>query len=178
MVKRRRRSLDMGSIRIPLSSRKYRNLYTIIDEQDAEAVQRHTWVPLVRHGRSGTVYAKARIGQKTVLLHRFLMNPESGEYIDHIDGDGLNNQRRNLRVCSNSENLMNRGRNRNNTSGYKGVYWSKKDKSWVARLTVGGSVVWSGYYKDPIEAANAYDRKAREVCGEYAKTNADLGLIP
>jgi len=177
MVRRHRRSPDMGTVRIPLSSRKYPNLYTVVDEQDAEIVRRHTWVPFVRLDRSGTVYAKARVSGKSVFLHRLLMHPERGEYIDHIDGDGLNNQRSNLRLCSNSDNLMNRGLNSNNRTGYKGVSKSSAHR-WCARLMVNGETVWRESFDDPVEAARAYDRVAIEWRGEFARTNAAMGLLP
>jgi len=176
MVRRHRRSPDMGTVRIPLSSRKYPNLYAIIDDADAETVMRHTWVPFVRTDRSG-IYAKANVSGNLVFLHRFLMKPASGEYVDHVDGDGLNNVRSNLRLCSNSDNLMNRGLNSNNRTGFKGVSKSSAHR-WCARLMVNGETVWREYFDDPVEAARAYDRVAIEWGGEFAKTNAALGLLP
>lgn len=169
----------MSSVRIPLSSRKYPNLYTIVDEEDAERVMRHSWSPLVRANRRA-VYARARINGADVFLHRFLMNvSETHQQVDHIDGDGLNNTRANLRIVSNSQNLMNRGANSNNTSGFKGVFEHSQHRGrWCASVTKNGSTISCGCYSTPEAAAWAYDEAAINLVGEVALTNRALGLLP
>ena len=91
--------------------------------------------------------------------------------IDHIDGDGLNNRRANLRHCTNQENCRNQGLARNNRSGFKGVSWYPNSGKWVATIWDGKRKVFLGYYADPVEAARAYDAKARELFGEFARPN-------
>ena len=91
--------------------------------------------------------------------------------VDHLDGDGLNNQRSNLRVCTDSQNGANRGKQKNNKSGYKGVHWNKKTKKWAAQIQYHKKVLNLGYYSDIIEAAKAYDKKALELFGEFARLN-------
>ena len=103
---------------------------------------------------------------KTVLMHRFIAGAPDGMPVDHIDHQTLNNQDENLRVCTSSQNSFNQRRD-NNTSGYKGVDFYKKTRRWRAR--VGG--VDLGYFSSAEEAAHAYDKKAKELFGEFAHTN-------
>jgi hypothetical protein len=100
-----------------------------------------------------------------------LMLAPDGMDVDHINGDGLCNLRENLRLCTHSENLHNRGKQINNTSGYKGVYFHKQSKKFTAKIRLEGKTTSLGYYDSPIEAAQAYDAKAREIFGEFARTN-------
>ena len=92
-------------------------------------------------------------------------------HVDHINGNPLDNRKSNLRICTNAENQRNRGVNKNNTSGYKGVCWAKQNKKWKARIKHNGKLIHLGYYKDKEEAARAYDKKAKELHGEYAYLN-------
>lgn len=109
--------------------------------------------------------------KKQTSLHRFLTNAPSGMFVDHIDGDGLNCTDENMRVCTNAENLMNRGKQVNNTSGFKGVTWNKNAHKWKSRITSGGKERHLGYFLDPVDAALAYDAAAVELHGEFANTN-------
>lgn len=90
---------------------------------------------------------------------------------DHIDGNGLNNRRSNLRQASDSQQAAHRGLQVNNTSGYKGVSWRKDVAKWQAQIQVNGKRRHLGYFADPIEAAKAYDRAALEFQGEFAVVN-------
>lgn len=94
-----------------------------------------------------------------------------GEEVDHIDGNKLNNTRGNLRIASNAENKMNRDKQSNNTSGYKGVSFHKKYKKWRAIIGIQGKSIHLGYFSDAVEAAKAYDDSARKYHGEFARTN-------
>jgi len=114
--------------------------------------------------------------QQVMMLHRFILqNFDMSIEADHIDGNGLNNQKSNLRLCTHQENGRN-GRKRNNTSSkYKGVYWNKKEKKWMARTCYSekGKVIvkYLGSYTNEQEGALAYNKKAIELFGEYAKLN-------
>lgn len=111
-------------------------------------------------------------GKKTsIQMHRDIMKLTDTRLIDHIDGNRLNNQKDNLRICNNSENHMNRGKQRNNTSGYKGVTWHKKDKKWQAQIIKERKCYYLGSFVDPEDAARAYDKKAKELHGQFAKLN-------
>lgn len=92
---------------------------------------------------------------KYVSMHRLLLNAPKGMEVDHLDGDGLNNRRSNLRLCTHAENLCNVGPPRNNTSGIKGVSWYKRVRKWRVRITHLGKDIFAGYFSDRDDAARA-----------------------
>lgn len=96
----------------------------------------------------------------------------SGREIDHVNGDGLNNKRSNLRLASRSENLSNRGKTIKNTSGYKGVMASSG--KWMAQIKVHRCVIRLGVFESPEDAARVYDEAARKYHGEFAVTTSNL----
>jgi hypothetical protein len=91
--------------------------------------------------------------------------------IDHIDGNGLNNCKNNLRVVSNSYNQQNRHYQKKGTSKYRGVCWSKRDNNWIAAIKKDSKSYYLGQYNSEVAAAIAYDHKARELYGETAYQN-------
>ena len=97
-------------------------------------------------------------------LHRVILGEPEG-VIDHINGNPLDNCRQNLRVCTNQQNLFNRGKNSNNKSGYKGVSWNKQEQKWRAKIN--GKHL--GYFDSAEEAHRVYVRSAQELHGEYAR---------
>ncbi len=132
------------------------------------------------------------IKRKTLLMHRYILdlncdNTYTDQVVDHIDGNGLNNTKSNLRLCSRSENSCNKRLRSNSQTGYRGVterkptQYFKKDgvltihtlkKQWKAYITPKGKKrITIGYYKNIEEAAKAYDEKAKELFGEFAKLN-------
>ncbi len=113
------------------------------------------------------------VDKKTiVLMHRIVINAlASDPMVDHQNGNGLDNRRQNLRFCVNSENGGNRRKSKNNTSGYKGVCWNKRQKKYVGYIMKQHQNFFLGYFDTPEEAAQAYDARARELFGEFARTN-------
>jgi phosphoglycerol transferase MdoB-like AlkP superfamily enzyme len=104
-----------------------------------------------------------------ILMHRGILNPENSKLqVDHIDGNPMNNQRSNLRLCTNQENAFNKQIGSNNTSGYKGVYFTQN--SWVAKITKDGKNRYERF-DSKEEAKNAYNRKATKLFGEFALVN-------
>lgn len=108
---------------------------------------------------------------KTVRMHRELAKAMSLPHVDHQDGDGLHNWRENLRPCSCSQNQINRGPQRNNTSGFKGVSWHKVTQMWIATIRFQGKSKHLGCFPSPVKAAVAYDEKAFALFGDFAKLN-------
>lgn len=102
-------------------------------------------------------------------LHNII---SGGVLVDHIDGDPLNNRRANLRLATASENGMNRGKQSNNTSGYKGVVFDKQKGKWAARICANKKTHHIGYFDDPLSAALAYNKEAKQIHGNFANINA------
>jgi HNH endonuclease len=140
-------------------------LFATVDAADYEEVRKYRW-RAIRHGRNA--YAATRKNGRTVYMHRMFMRPRKGYVVDHIDGNGLNNRRCNLRVCTPAQNLANKGP-RGGSSPFVGVYRSK-DK-WVAHVMCRGKHYYVGAFADEVAAAKARDRKAYELHGQYAYLN-------
>ena len=143
----------------------------LIDEADWDLVRGYRWY--AQKGGS-TYYAQATIsreggGQRGILMHRLIIglnNPKI--HTDHIDGNGLNNRRDNLRACSRSENMHNRGAYATNMSGFKGVSWHKQRGKWQAQIKFNGKNRHLGLYSTPEEAHQAYCRAAIDLHGDFA----------
>lgn len=105
--------------------------------------------------------------QKILFMHRMLIGAEEGQYVDHVNGDTLDNRRCNLRFCSLSENQGNSKKRSHNKGKYKGVNWNKRNKVWTVK--VAGNHL--GSFRDELEAAKAYDAGARQHYGEFALVN-------
>jgi len=122
--------------------------------------------------------ARTRVGGrncKKVLMHRLIMNAQPTEDIDHHDGNGLNNRRRNLRPATVSQNLGNMRRLRSDgSSGFKGVHFVRKLGKWQARIQSQGKRVSLGCFATKELAAQAYDEAAKRIFGEFAATNAEM----
>jgi hypothetical protein len=107
-----------------------------------------------------------------VYMHRSVLRAPKGKLVDHRDMDGLNNLRSNLRIATQSENQRNR-RSSPHTSRYKGVSIYRGNR-WRAKIVLNGHQTHVGHFVDEVEAARAYDKKARELFGEFARTNFQI----
>jgi hypothetical protein len=105
------------------------------------------------------------------LMHRFVMDAPCGVEVDHRDGDGLNNTRANLRLCTHAEDCRNQGKTRGK-SRFKGVYWHRRGRKWCVFVGKGNYI---GLFKTEIEAALAYDAEARLRFGPFAALNFPVG---
>jgi hypothetical protein len=153
---------------IPLTQGKV----AIVDDEDFEKLNRYKW----NAGLIGNIwYAKRMVTsngrRKDMTMHRQLMKKPSGKFIDHINHDGLDNRRENLRICTRSQNNKNHRKLKNNTSGMNNVHWYKKSKKWMAYIKKDGKKTHLGLFIDKEEAGRAVDKKAKELFGEFAVLN-------
>lgn len=135
--------------------------YATVDDVDFEWLSQWKWT------YSGHGYVHRGDNGRKIYMHRLIAG---WDRVDHIDGNGLNNQRSNLRPTSIAENGRNRGANRNNTSGYKGVFRNSKS-TWSSRIVSDGKNKYLGSFKSKEEAALAYNEAALKYHGEFARLN-------
>jgi hypothetical protein len=150
---------------IPLT----RGLFAIVNAADYDWLSGFKW-----HATSGRkAYACFARKDKVIYMHRLIMNPPEGKFVDHVNGNSLDYRRCNLRNCTKAQNAWNRPAF-GGTSRFKGVH-RDKDGRWKAGIRVGGRQTFIGVFDDEVEAARAYDRKARELFGEFAYLNFPAG---
>ena len=141
-----------------------------IDVSDIPLVEGVRWTCLtkgtnsyaVRRGLVSGVYG-------TRLMPRLLIDAPKGLLVDHINMDGLDNRRANLRLATPSQNRCNAPKLRNNTSGYKGVSWNPVAKKWAANISFNRKPRTLGYFDTPEEAHAAYCRASAELHGEFSR---------
>lgn len=151
---------------IPLT----RGLVALVDDSDFEELNRWKWF---EDGRGYARRGEKRSGKLVaIFMHRVLLGADVGDLVDHIDGNGLNNTRANLRLCNHFQNMRNSKMRKNNTSGFKGVFWDKKNENWRARIRAGAGMINIGSFDTPEEAARHYDAAALRYHGEFARPNS------
>ena len=156
---------------IPLTQGKV----AIVDDEDYERLKGYSWQYNRKRGYAQRI-AEKNGKRAAVYLHREIMQPPPGMQVDHINGDKLDNRRNNLRIVTNQQNQYN-SKSRKGISKYKGVSWHKTAGKWRAYIGVDGKFKHLGLFTDEKEAALAYDRAARELFGEYAKTNFQKEMV-
>ena len=155
---------------IPLTQGKI----TIVDDDVYEWASQMNWYALAACD-SNIWYAARNVNvgkrQRIETLHRRIIGAIWKEKTDHRDGDGLNNLRSNLRICTHTENMRNRKLHRNSGSGLKGVSFEKKFHKYRARIRVNGHRIHLGMFQSPLQAAKAYNMAAVKYFGEFARPN-------
>lgn len=143
---------------------------TYVDDDVYEEVSKFNWRldPTNKHVVR-TIGPKNK--RRSLRLHRFVIKAQTGQLVDHIDGNTLNNTRDNLRFADKSTNGMNRDKQINNTSGYKGVTFHKQMNKWHAQLCCKGKQYSLGLFELAIDAAKAYNEAALLHFGEFARLN-------
>lgn len=141
----------------------------LVDDEDFVKLAQYKWVK----NPSGHVVRYVKSGSKltAILMHREILGAPDDKEIDHINGKAYDNRRANLRLCTHAENMKNRKRHKNNTSGYKGVWLRKATGKWEAAIRNDGKKVHIGTFANKLEAASAYNRAAIRLHGEFARIN-------
>jgi len=115
-------------------------------------------------------------GNKKIRMHRLIMDAPKNLEVDHINHDRLDNRKSNLRLCNRQNNGMNQSMQNGKSSIFKGVTWDKSRNKWQSKIFVNKKTIHLGRFDCEIEAAKAYDKKAKELFGEYSHTNKKEGL--
>lgn len=152
--------------KIPLT----KGAFAVVDDDMFDSLSQHHWF-LSSNGYAMRNCAIGNGKYSAMCMHRQILNLEKGDKkdVDHINMDHLDNRKENLRICTRSENMRNRGKNKNNKSGYKGVSWFARDSKWVAGIKHNGKRKYLGLFDDPALAHEAYKKVALELHGEFAK---------
>lgn len=139
----------------------------LVDSEDYQKVKEYNWCA-IKQGNS-QVRAMTKIEGKTTYLHSFILNHK--DMIDHINGHALDNRKSNLRICNQQQNSFNSRMPRTNTSGYKGVSFRKDIQKYCAYIVKDRKQYRLGCFQTKEEAAQAYNLKALELFGEFARLN-------
>lgn len=160
---------------VPLSLGRYhapQELFAVVDDEDYERVAAKQW--RLFYGNQNRMYA---VNGQGLLLHRFLLEAPRGLTVDHRNGNGLDNRRKNIRLATQSQNLANQSsrlvrKGRPTNSQFKGVTKLEgRPRPWRATISVDRKQHFLGYYADEVGAARAYDAAARLYFGDFAHTN-------
>ncbi len=148
-----------------------RGRVAMVDDADYGWLSQHKWTITISHGSFYAVRKLPRAeGRGTVYMHRAILGVPPGKEGHHIDRDGLNNQRGNLRIFSRSANQQAK-RLPQGSSQYQGVSWDGEAKKWRARISVNGHAKFLGRFSSEHDAARAYNREALESYGPDARVN-------
>lgn len=137
---------------------------TKIDIEEIEKCKIHKWSMYITQ-QKGIYIAKKSKENKSIYLHRYIMRCPSNKVVDHINHDTLDNRKRNMRIITHQQNIMNQKLNKNNTSGHTGVYLYKG--KWLSIITVNGKQIRLGYYENKEEAVKARKEAEKKYFGEY-----------
>jgi len=151
--------------------------HTLINEEDLDEVVARRWCINKKEEGKRTSYVRSTT--TSMKLHQLLLGePPEGQVIDHINGDGLDNRRENLRFCTQGENHANEAKRVGGSSDFKGVSFDASRQKWSAKLMVNGETKNLGRFDREVEAAMAYDKAAFAAFGNHARLNSTLFLTP
>ncbi len=145
-----------------------RGFVGLADPSDITAVSDHVWhANFPKHARSA--YVCTNVSKRPMSLHRMLISAAPGEIVDHINGNGCDNRRANLRLCTHAENMRNRKKSRGGNSKHKGIYYEPNKQLWRAEIKFQGKKIRLGRYKSADDAALAYRAAAQRYHGNFAR---------
>ena len=145
----------------------------LVDNADYEWLSQYKWTWVDADSRKGYATHYYRTGKRVsaISMHRLIMEPPDGLQVDHINGDGLDNRRENLRLCTQGQNLRNQVGRQNRVSEWKGVVLHKPSGKWMAQIGIDRRKIYLGYYETPELAALAYNEAALKYHGDFARLN-------
>jgi len=149
---------------IPLT----RNKNAIVDVEDFEWLSQWNWHARLTRNSNTFYAARTDWGQK-IFMHREVLGCKTE--VDHKNGDALDNRKQNLRKSTHAQNMCNVGTPSNNTSGFKGVSWGRRENKWRSYITLHGKQKHLGFFPNKEDAAHAYDEAAKILHGEFARLN-------
>lgn len=149
------------------------DICVLVDDEDYEELNKYEWYLMsIYHTKSKIFYARRYGNDNAILMHRVVLGLQSSkEHGDHVDGNGLNNQKYNLRSSTHSQNQANSKKKPNSFSEYKGVVKREKRRKFQSEIRVGGKKINLGNFTDEQQAALAYNKAAIRYFGEFAKLN-------
>jgi hypothetical protein len=149
----------------------------LVSPEDEHFLSEYTW-RAEPDKRTFYAVATTRGGGKrtTIRLHRLIVEARPGQQIDHVNGNGLDCRRENLRLCSTRQNCHNKRHKLNGTSRFKGVSWSKRSQLWQAQININGKPTHLGFFTNETAAAMSYDSFALEHFGAFALLNFPQSL--
>ena len=155
------------------------SFYAIVDDIDYQTIIQYKWfLHPVRcsHGAAKYYVRGYKIGVKysgkhMIYMHHLVSGKKKGFQTDHLNGDRLDNRRLNLRFATQSQNNCNQHVLRKGTSKYRGVFWCKAKRRWIAKIKYNGTRHYAGTFTDETEAAKAYDKLASQIAVAFACTN-------
>ncbi len=158
--------------KIPLTQGQY----AIVDDENYDDLNQFKWYAAWAKNTNSFYASRIALkseteGPRTISMHRSIMDAALGMQVDHINHVTIDNRQCNLRICTTSQNQMNRGKTANNKSGYKGVSRHKGDGKWRAQIQLNKKVIYLGLFIDKEEAALAYNKSSKKHHGEYAFQN-------
>lgn len=142
------------------------NKKTIIDDEDISLVSGQNWHAVFCNKKD--FYAARTVNRKRIWLHRVITSCPTGFFVDHINGNTLDNRRCNLRICTKTQNSQNQHTSLNK---YKGVHWHKRVKKYCASIRVNQRLLHLGYSDSEKDCAALYNAAAIKFFGEFARVN-------
>ena len=139
----------------------------IVDDCNYEFLNKYTW-HITRKGYAATCMREENNKNKKIFMHRLVLMPVSGKFVDHINGIKLDNRMENLRMCTLTENNQNSRSDRNPSSKLRGVHFRKDTLKWTAQISVCGKRIRLGDFHDKYQAHEAYKSASIKYHGEFS----------
>lgn len=148
----------------------------LVDDADYDGLSKFKWHAIKGQStwyavRNAPICADHKNPRTTVQMHRVILSAKRGQFVDHANGNGLDNRKENIRICDKSQNAMNRRVPKHNVAGIKGVRFDHGH--WDARICVHGKNIYLGRFDTSAEATRAYNAGARRYFGEFARLNSE-----